>query len=311
MKRALKILLRTFLLLFLFVNIIVIFHAYKLTHFYERTDVVTKDKSSKTGWDTTKEILFGAKAVKQPNIAPDTVVQTVSFVTSDNLKLQGWYLRSAGNRGTIAMFHGHGGKKSSLLPEAAVFRKLGYHTLLLDFRAHGSSEGNTCTIGQDESEDVKLVYDYLKDKGEKNILLYGVSMGAATIMKSIADYDLSPTKVILEMPFGSLQEAVEGRLKIMQLPPQPLATVLTFWGGSIHGFWAFNLNPAEYAKSIKCPVLLQWGRLDPRVSEKETKAIFDNITTPKKMVTYEESAHEALYKKEPAKWIIETSAFLQ
>ncbi len=311
MKRALKILLRTFLLLFLFVNIIVIFHAYKLTHFYERADVVTKDKSSKTGWDTTKEILFGAKAVKQSNIAPDTVVQTVSFVTSDNLKLQGWYLPSAGNRGTIAMFHGHGGKKSSLLPEAAVFRKLGYHTLLLDFRAHGSSEGNTCTIGQDESEDVKLVYDYLKDKGEKNILLYGVSMGAATIMKSIADYDLSPTKVILEMPFGSLQEAVEGRLKIMQLPPQPLATVLTFWGGSIHGFWAFNLNPAEYAKTIKCPVLLQWGRLDPRVSEKETKAIFDNITTPKKMVTYEESAHEALYKKEPAKWIVETSAFLQ
>lgn len=311
MKRPLKLLLRTLLLLFIFVNIVVIFHAYKLTHFYERNEVVFKHKNDKTTSDKLQEILMGAKAVKQVNIQPDTVVQTVSFVTSDNLKLEAWYLPSAGNKGTIAMFHGHGGKKSSLLPEAAAFRKLGFHTLLLDFRAHGNSEGNTCTIGHKEAEDVKLVYEYLQQQNEKHILLYGVSMGAATIMKSIADYDLAPSKVILEMPFGSLFEAVEGRLKIMHLPPQPLATMLTFWGGTTHGFWAFSLNPVEFAKSIECPVLLQWGKLDPRVSDSETNQIYNNISSSKKLVVYELSGHESLYKKEPQKWTMETTAFLQ
>ncbi len=311
MKRSLKFLLRTTLLLFILANIVVIFHAYKLTHFYDRKDVVIKDKLAKTRWDKTQEILLGAKAVKQANLQPDTIVQAVYFQTHNDLKLEGWFLPSAGGKGTIAMFHGHGGKKSSLLPEAAVFRRLGYNTLLLDFRAHGNSEGNTCTIGQEESEDVRLVYDYLKQKGEKNILLYGVSMGAATIMKSIVDYKLAPSKIILEMPFGSLFEAVEGRLKIMHLPPQPLATMLTFWGGTTHGFWAFNLNPVEFAKSIQCPVLLQWGKLDPRVSEQETKEIYENISTPKKLVVYEQTAHESLYKKEPLKWTNETTAFLQ
>ena len=311
MKGSLKLLFRIVLLIFVFANIVVIFHAYKLTHFYERAEVLTKNKSSKTSWDKTMEILMGAKAVKQANLQPDTIVQKLYFVTKDQLRLEGWYLPSAGSKGTIAMFHGHGGKKSSLLPEAAVFRRLGYHTLLLDFRAHGNSEGNTCTIGYEEAEDVKLVYDYLQKGNEKHILLYGVSMGAASIMKSIAEYKLSPSKVILEMPFGSLYEAVQGRLRIMHLPQQPLATMLTFWGGTTHGFWAFNLNPAEYARKIQCPVLLQWGKLDPRVSESETNIIYKNINPAKKLVVYEQSGHESFYKKEPVKWTSETTAFLQ
>ena len=59
------------------------------------------------------------------------------------------------------------------------------------------------------------------------------------------------------MPFGSLPDAVKGRVKIMGLPQEPISTLLTFWGGVQNGFWAFNLKPSEYAKKIKCPVLLQ------------------------------------------------------
>ena len=195
--------------------------------------------------------------------------------------------------------------------EAAVFRKLGYNTFLLDFRAHGDSEGNTCTIGYEEAEDVQLAYDYLKKQGEKNIVLYGVSLGAATITKAMNDYELHPSKVILEMPFGSLYDAVKGRLKMMHLPAQPLAPMLTFWGGSMHGFWAFNLEPSVYAKKIKCPVLLQWGRQDPRVSQQETELIYNNMNSNKKMVVYENSGHESFCKKETAKWTNEITAFLQ
>ncbi|MBC7866048.1 MAG: dienelactone hydrolase family protein, partial [Gloeobacteraceae cyanobacterium ES-bin-316] len=108
-----------------------------------------------------------------------------------------------------------------------------------------------------------------------------------------------------------LFDAVKGRLKIMQLPPQPLATMLTFWGGTIHGFFAFNLKPAEYAKKIECPVLLQWGKNDPRVSSAETELIYNNIIGPKKLVLYENSAHESLCKKETLKWTNEVTAFLQ
>jgi uncharacterized protein len=221
-----------------------------------------------------------------------------------------WW-KAGTSRGTVALFHGHGSKKSALLPEAAVFRKLGYNTLLLDFRAHGGSEGNTCTIGFYEAEDVKLAYEHLVALGEKNIVLYGASLGAATITKAIDQYGLKPSRVILDMPFASLTDAVTGRLKIMHVPAEPLGTMLTFWGGVTHGFWAFDHNPWQYVQSIRCPVLLQRGKNDLRVTQAETEKIFRNIGSPKKMVIYDSSSHESFYKKEPAKWRNEVTTFLQ
>lgn len=306
-KRLLKILLVAFVLL----NVIVICHAYKFTHFYNKGEITVKNKEDKNGWDKTKELLFGFNYLKSENIAPDSAVKTIHFTTKSGLKLEAWEFPVTNAKGTVALFHGHGGKKSSLLPEAEVFNQLGYNTVLLDFRAHGGSEGNTCTIGYKEAEDVKLTYDYVAGKGEKSIILYGVSLGAATITKAIDQYDLKPSKIILDMPFGSLSTAVTGRLKIMGLPPQPLGAMLTFWGGLENGFWAFDHKPYVYARKIECPVLLQRGKLDPRVTQEETDLIFENIHSIKKMVIYDSSAHESLYKKEPVKWNGEITAFLQ
>ena len=305
-----KRLLRALLVLFILLNIIVICHAYKFTHFYDVGEVVVKDHSAKTGWDKTKEILFGFNAVKQVNDAPGIAVDTVYLETESGLRLQAWEIRTDSAKGTVALFHGHGGKKSSLLPEAAVFTSLGYNVVLLDFRAHGASEGNTCTIGYKEAEDVKLVYDHIAAGGEKTIVLYGISLGGATVAKAVHDYDLHPTKVILDMPFAELTGAVEARLKMMHLPGQPLATMLTFWGGVENGFWAFDHKPYVYVRALKCPVLLQRGRLDPRVTQEETELIYNNLAGQKTMVLYETAGHESLCKKETIKWTNAVTSFL-
>ncbi len=311
MKKILKFLLKTIIILFVLLNIVVMFHAYKFTHFYERNEIAVIKQEDKTGWDKTKEILFGINFAKQQNIAPDSAFKTIALTTTDGTKLEAWMLTVPNAKGTFAMFHGHGGKKSGILTEAYSFQKLGYNTLLLDFRAHGNSGGNTTTIGFKEAEDVKLAYDYLKQTGEKNIILWGISMGAATITKAINDYAaMTPSKIILEMPFGSLPDAVEGRVKMMHLPAEPISTLLTFWGGTEHGFWAFGFKPYMYVKKIRCPVLLQWGKNDPRVTEKETSDIFKNIPTEKKLVIYESCGHESLCAKEHEKWVINISEFL-
>ena len=311
MQRFFKFLLKTFLILFLLLNVVVIFHAYKFTHFYEMNDAAVKKQEAKNGWDKTSDLLFGFNAAKQQNTAPDTTYKSVSLRTADGLTLSGWLINVANPKGSVAMFHGHGSKKSAILSEAKGFNRLGYNTLLVDMRAHGASGGNTCTIGYKEAADVKTAYEYLQKTGETNIVLYGISLGAATVTKAINDYALKPSKIILEMPFASLPDAVEGRVKMMGLPVQPISTLLTFWGGTLHGFWAYNLRPADYVKKIKCPVLVHWGRHDPRVSEAETNDVFKNITTPKRLEIFEESGHESLLKKEPSKWMNSVATFLQ
>lgn len=312
MKKITRYFLRVVLFLFVLVNIITAFHAYKFTHFYDADEVVVKKSADKTKWDIAKEVFFGINMVKLADKpVADTALHTINFYTNDSIKIEAWYLPVAGiAKGTVLLFHGHGSNKYGVISEAEAFRKMGYHTLLTDFRAHGNSGGNTCTIGYHETEEIKLAYDYIKYKGEKNVILWGISMGAAAITKAMNDYTLQPSKIILEMPYGSIVEAAGGRIKKMGVPKQPLAIFITFWGGVEHGFWAFNMNPATFAKKITVPVLLQWGANDPRVSRAETDRIYTNLSGEKKLVVYENSVHESLCKKENTKWLNEVQDFL-
>jgi alpha-beta hydrolase superfamily lysophospholipase len=302
------------LIIFVVLNIITAFHAYKFTHFYDSKGTPIKKPEQMTGGEKLQAIVFGvAYSRREIKEFPAYPYETFFTTTADGVKLESWYVPVPNAKGTVIMFHGHGGNKAGVLAELDVFHQAGYNAVAVDFRAHGNSAGDVCTIGYKEAQDVKAVYDYVKAKGEQHIILYGISLGAASITKAFEDYaDLQPSKVILEMPYGTLSDAVKGRLRMMHLPEQPFAALLTFWGGVGHGFWAFDLDPENYAASIKVPTLLQWGRHDARVTEQETMNIFNNLGTPAKtLVVYEESGHQSLVKNETDKWKAAVLSFLQ
>jgi alpha-beta hydrolase superfamily lysophospholipase len=320
MKKLLRSLLKTVLVIFILLNVILAFHAWKFTHFYNDPDL--RKPSANGLMPTLKFILVGNKIPKSlEDSIPAAPHTDVTINTTDNLKLAAWSIPvisnnadtvTSGAKGTVIMYHGHGDCRATLLPAANAILKMGYNVFLLDFRAHGNSDGEQCMVGIKESADVKAAYDYVRKTGEKNIVLLGVSMGAAAVTKALHDYtDLKPEKVILEMPFATMLDATQGKLKVMGLPPQ-LGALLTFWGGTLNGEWAFSHKPYEFAEKITCPVLLQWGANDPRVSKNETDEIFSHLgTTDKKLVVYETAGHENLYKKETAKWEANVGAFLQ
>lgn len=314
MKKIFKGLAIVLIILFVFVNVVVAFHAYKFTHFYDTATVAAKRPEQMSGWEETEAILFGINYTKLPVLdSPAHPFQKFYTKTNDGIILKGWYVPRDSSNGTVILFHGHGGNRGSTLTEANGFYNDGYNVCMVDFRAHGNSQGNVCTIGYNESADVKAAYDYVAAKGETRIIFWGISLGAATITKAMTDYkDMHPAKVILEMPFGSLTDAVKGKLKIMHLPLQPLTTLLTFWGAVEQGFWTFGHKPTEYAKNIHVPVLLQWGKNDIRVTEAETREIFQNLGSRKKqLVMYNNSGHQSLARNEPEKWNATIKAFLE
>jgi uncharacterized protein len=304
----------TFLLLiFLFLNVMAAFHAYRFTHFYDDPGLRRVKPEDLSAGEKAQVAFFGIKYPKSVlKNRPSLSYQTVDLKTRDGLQLEGWYVKAKPAKGTVILFHGHASSKSGIIPEADYFHQLGYHTFSIDFRAHGGSDGNTCTIGYEETEDAKLAYDYVKAKGEQNIILWGVSMGAATILKAVPEYQLKPNQIILECPFGSLLDAVKGRVRMMHLPPSPVSEMLTFWGGMEQQFWTFGYEPAEEAKSIDCPVLLHWGAHDPRVTRQETTRIFQNLHSPRKLlVVFKEAGHESFCRKEQEKWQRSIQSFLR
>lgn len=311
MRKLLKYLWRTLLVAFVALNAISAFHAWKFTHFYA-DGKPHKGADQLDAGEKIKAMFFGMK-VPNPKIGSPLPLphDTILFTTVDALTIEGWYASQANAKGCIALFHGHLATKSAIISEAMAFYKMGYNVFMIDFRGHGNSTGDYCTIGYKEAEEVKLAYDFLVEKGEKKIFLWGVSMGAAAITSAFNTYDIHPKGVILELPYGSLLQAVEARTKMMGLPKQPVASLLTFWGGIENGFNAFALKPEVYAKKINCPVLLQAGAIDNRVSMSEIDNIFNNLASTKKQkVVYETSGHQSLLQKEPEKWLKTVNSFL-
>ena len=86
--------------------------------------------------------------------------------------------------------------------------------LLVDFRGVGGSSGNTTTVGVREAEDVAIAVNYTRSLDLKRpIVLYGVSMGTAAILKAVAQKKVNPDAIVLELPFTRLLDAVRSRLK--------------------------------------------------------------------------------------------------
>ncbi|WP_333660350.1 alpha/beta hydrolase [Chishuiella changwenlii] len=309
-KRALKYLIYSLLVSFVLLNVITIFHAYKFTHFLENEDSNrTKSPTELSILEKIPLLFFGVNNPK-PNFKGEVPTNYSSKKFNSNVELEIWENIIPNSKGTVLIFHGYSSEKSSLLKNAAYFNKLGYSTVLTDFMGCGNSEGNTTTIGFYEAENVKAVYNYAHLKTE-NVILYGNSMGAVSIMKAISDFNIQPKKVIIECPFGTMSQTVENRFENMNVPTFPMAYMLTFWGVVINGFWAFDHNPQEYAKNISQPILLMYGAKDKNVKTFETENIFKNIKSKdKKLKIFKSAEHENYLNRFCNEWEESISNFV-
>lgn len=213
-------------------------------------------------------------------------------------------------KGTVILFHGYAGEKSSLLTRAKEFRKLGYNTVLVDFMGSGGSSGDGTSIGYTEAVQVRDCFEYIS-KQSKHVILFGTSMGAAAILKAMDDYILPVASLILECPFGSLYKTVCARFELMHVPAVPMAALLCFWGGVQNGYWAFSHNPSTYAKSVSCPVLLLFGEDDDRVTREETDLIFANLKGRKHLKVYTGIGHAIFTKSNEKLWVKDVASFLR
>lgn len=295
--------------LFVLLNIIAFNHAYKFTHFTQAGFERTKDPKELTPLTKTKVLFTGITNPRPTRKCLPTLTFNTINIKSD-VMLEAWHVQTKNPKGTVILFHGYSGEKSTLISRAEEFTRMGYNTLLVDFMGCGGSGGEGTTIGYTESREVKDSFDYIRNLGEENIHLFGTSMGAAAILKAMQDYRLQASSLILECPFGSLYKTVCARFNLLDVPSFPLAGILTFWGGFQQGYWAFGHNPYVYAKSVTVPSLILYGEKDDRVSMEETQMIFNGLNGKKTLVTYPEAGHQLFTPENSSSWIRDVSRFM-
>ena len=104
------------------------------------------------------------------------------------------------------------------------FYKAGYNLLFVNSRATGNSGGDYVTYGQYESDDVLYwINQEVRERPSQKILLYGGSMGAATMMSVLAkDIPVNVKGIIENCGFASIDEQLRftySQTVVPALPP--------------------------------------------------------------------------------------------
>jgi alpha-beta hydrolase superfamily lysophospholipase len=300
-------------------NLVAFMQVWTMTH-YSPGGIRTVKPEELSLIDKTRVVLLGAIVPRPVNsLTPAALglpyeTRVITLTAGDDL-LEAWYVGPPnGTHGIVLMFPGYATSKDVLLAQAGEFYRLGWTPLLVDFRGAGGSTGSDTTLGAREDRDVVAALDYVHQEwpGAK-VVLYGVSMGAAAILRAYAQEGARPDALILESPFDSLLNTVRNRFDAMSLPAFPSAELMVFWGGVQHGFDGFAHNPADYASSVRCPTLLMYGESDPRVTAGQSLAIYDHLNPEggKVRVAFAGARHESLIASDRDKWVQSVDRFLR
>ena len=313
-RRAVRIVAGVLLAGFLALNLVAFLHARAMSRFNsagERTASPEQLSAAQKAW----VLLTGVKLPKPVNARTPRDAglefETLTFAGAHGLTLEAWRVRRTESRGVVVLFHGYSTGKDTLLGAAKEFHALGWETLLVDFHGSGGSAGSETSVGWHEAADVAAAFAAAKKSAAgRPVILYGVSMGAAAVLRAIHALGVQPEAVVLECPFARLLSTAANRFHTMRLPAFPLAHLLVFWGGAQQGYNGFAHNPADYARSVRCPALVLHGAADARVSVAQLQRVADSLAGPKRVQIFPGVGHQSYVAARPDEWRAAVGGFL-
>jgi pimeloyl-ACP methyl ester carboxylesterase len=189
---------------------------------------------------------------------------------SDGVELTGWWSDCGDGGLVVVCCHGYLMNRCELLPMMVTLADLKASWLFFDFRAHGKSQGRTCTMGKAEALDVAAAARFVREhRPGAQIVLYGSSMGGAAAAIALGeDPDLADA-LILDGAYSSMDEAGRGWWNFLGGKWLALVLAPTVWLGRLMvGFNPASVVVADYlTKAQHRPVLFLAGDDDPIVSQ--------------------------------------------
>lgn len=228
--------------------------------------------------------------------------EDVSIKSVSGHKMRAWYLpaEKPANRFVICV-HGYKCNGPDEFSHMMPFyhEDMGYNILLPDLTAHGRSEGKYIGFGSFDAKNILLWVDYLINRfGEDiEIILHGLSMGAATVMNCNEMSPPDQVKLIIEdCGFISAADEINETLKDMiGFKCMPIV-----WLGGLAskvkaGYFFTESNPLKNMDKAKNPVLFIHGEKDTYVPFKFGKMLYDACPTPKDYLWVPDTIHVFSY----------------
>ncbi len=234
----------------------------------------------------------------------NTFAKEVDILSTHNLRLHGYQIENPMKKTNnwVILVHGYMGKACEMVEFAKEFIARGYNTLLIDLRAHGKSEGKYIGMGWNDRLDLqkwidKLCFEY----PDCNILLYGISMGAATVMMTIGEKLPANVKIaIADCGYSSVYK----QFKLLLRTLKPCVAEYLISAASIVAKIKVGYNFKEASsinqlKKASTPILFIHGDADKFVPFEMLDEVYQAAPEPKEKLIIKDAGHVKSSKVNP------------
>ena len=191
----------------------------------------------------------------------------IDILSKEGFLLHGYEVKNLIKRTEewVILLHGYMGNSAEMVKAAKKFIQMGCHVLLIDLRAHGKSGGKYIGMGWKDKNDLLEWINYVRLKYKhSHIILYGISMGAATVMMTAGENlpknvdmcieDCGYTSV--EEEFNSLLQSIHPWIKTFLIKAISFVTKLRI------GYTFKEASCLKQLKKSKIPILFIHGSRD-------------------------------------------------
>lgn len=266
----------------------------------ELADLILNDYSS-YGW------------VDWYNSLPNTETRELMVydeVTQQNLTLKSKYIDNGADK-TILLQHGWRSNGYNMMSHAQQYSALGYNLLIPDARAHGESEGDYNTFGHYEQHDLnKLLDDELRRRPEQELIVIGVSLGAATTMLSQETPHQNVIAYVADSGFQSMDKQFRSLIGMIYEYIQFIPEIDKYdWDESanwlldfmeehrikpILGMSLADVSPLAAVQKSPLPKLFLHSEADAIIKMEQTVTLYNRAVGYKELHTRPGSAHAQL-----------------
>lgn len=205
----------------------------------------------------------------------------------------------------VIAVHGYTDSASFMVNSAKQFINYGYNVLMPDLRAHGKSDGKYIGMGWLDKDDIMLWVDYLIGTyGNIKIILYGISMGAATVMMASGEDLPSNVRMVIEdCGYTSAWEEFAHELRyLFHMPTFPAlynANLITMVKA---GYSLKKASSIKQIKKSKIPILFIHGDKDNFVPFYMLDKLYNAANCKKEKLVIKGAAHAEAQLIDPQKY---------
>ncbi len=240
----------------------------------------------------SRSIFFPMKKIEFTPGLVNLAFEDVYITTSDNIKLNGWFIPCDNARYTFLFCHGNAGNIGHRIEKIIIFREIGVNVFIIDYRGYGNSEGKPSERGI--YLDAKAGYDYLVNTRKikpEHIILFGESIGGAAVIDLASKVKVGA--LITEEAFSSARDMAR---RIYPFLPSFLYSV--------------KLDSLTKIKKVDAPKLIIHSVNDEIVPFALGKKLFNAAKEPKQLVEIMGS-HNTAFLDSKEKYTRSIEVFIQ